>query len=876
MAMTPGGQAYTYNGSVWSGAMPTGAVNLVTSVSCASASFCVAVTLGGSGTDASALVYTNGSWSAPQYFNGQVDSFSSVSCAPGTTFCVAVGTNYSGSSGGTAWQYDNGSWTAMIQNDPQFPNSFLSVSCVSMSFCVAADVNGGAATYSGGSWSAHPGIDSFRLTSVSCAAASFCVAVDSQGDVLTTNDGSTWTSQPIDSTTNNPYAVSCAPGLPAFCVVVDLAGNAIVFSGGAWSVPSVADTKTTPTAVSCASATLCAIVDSDGLAWTGPAAVPPPSFKSGPSYVYWSDGHRFIGRAPRQPFGRQHAALIHFIRLAKGSDPSGLAVTAHFIYWAEPLEGRIGRATIDGKHVNEHFIRGLGQPESVAVYGEHVYWTDLRQRAIGRANLAGGHVQPRFIRGLGTSHYGPVAVAVDSGHIYWSYCCGNHGIGRARLDGLFPDRHFFRTGTGNNVFGGLASDGSYLYWTVFTRTAVGTIAPIVATRGGQASPRGKLNLPRGTEPAGPALCAGEIYWANEGLGSIGRAQVDGNTGSLHSPNRTWINRLNLAPAQGDPAVPGVAVGGCPAPMVTGQPADQSVTGYKTATFIAAGAGNPAPSVQWQVSTTEGETWRDIPGATGNSFSLLTNATENGNEYRARVTNAAGWSATSAPATLTVLPVVTTRFAGYSAYLPTFRPGGALYNAVSANWTVPSVTCPPGVDTWAAEWPGIGANGNVVQDGTQVSCNYGTPAYDGWYEFLGDQNVNGGNPVSLSTSQYPISPGDAIVGSVSYANSTWTVSLEDTTKGWAFSFSAPDTTPGLNRSVAQALVEGPPSPTSTFGLANFGSVHFTGVTAELGSQSGSITQFAPIALEMTCNGCGTRARAFPLSSTGDFSINWYGQ
>src|SRR4051812_50094134 len=41
-----------------------------------------------------------------------------------------------------------------------------------------------------------------------------------------------------------------------------------------------------------------------------------------------------------------------------------------------------------------------------------------------------------------------------------------------------------------------------------------------------------------------------------------------------------------------------------APTVSTQPTDQATTSGATALFTAAGAGDPAPSVQWQVSTDE--------------------------------------------------------------------------------------------------------------------------------------------------------------------------------------------------------------------------------------------------------------------------------
>ena len=52
-----------------------------------------------------------------------------------------------------------------------------------------------------------------------------------------------------------------------------------------------------------------------------------------------------------------------------------------------------------------------------------------------------------------------------------------------------------------------------------------------------------------------------------------------------------------------------------APTVTTNPANQSVNAGQTATFTAAATGNPAATVQWQVSTDGGVTYNNIAGTT---------------------------------------------------------------------------------------------------------------------------------------------------------------------------------------------------------------------------------------------------------------------
>jgi len=94
-----------------------------------------------------------------------------------------------------------------------------------------------------------------------------------------------------------------------------------------------------------------------------------------------------------------------------------------------------------------------------------------------------------------------------------------------------------------------------------------------------------------------------------------------------------------------------------APSVTAQPADRSVTAGEGASFTAAGAGQPAPTVQWQRSDDGGASWSDVGGAAGTTLTLASTATsDDGARFRAVFTNAAG-SAASGAAKLSVAAVV---------------------------------------------------------------------------------------------------------------------------------------------------------------------------------------------------------------------------
>ncbi len=92
------------------------------------------------------------------------------------------------------------------------------------------------------------------------------------------------------------------------------------------------------------------------------------------------------------------------------------------------------------------------------------------------------------------------------------------------------------------------------------------------------------------------------------------------------------------------------------PNITTNPTDEAIGAGVTATFTAAAGGNPAPTVQWEVSSDNGATFSPIGGAISTSYSFTATAAENNNQYEAVFTNAAGSAKTTA-ATLTIVPTI---------------------------------------------------------------------------------------------------------------------------------------------------------------------------------------------------------------------------
>jgi hypothetical protein len=89
-----------------------------------------------------------------------------------------------------------------------------------------------------------------------------------------------------------------------------------------------------------------------------------------------------------------------------------------------------------------------------------------------------------------------------------------------------------------------------------------------------------------------------------------------------------------------------------APTITLNPVSLTVGNTDTATFTAAANGNPAPTVQWFVSTNGGASFNAIGGATSTTLSFTASLAQTGNLYEAVFTNSIT-NSTTTPALLTV-------------------------------------------------------------------------------------------------------------------------------------------------------------------------------------------------------------------------------
>jgi hypothetical protein len=97
--------------------------------------------------------------------------------------------------------------------------------------------------------------------------------------------------------------------------------------------------------------------------------------------------------------------------------------------------------------------------------------------------------------------------------------------------------------------------------------------------------------------------------------------------------------------QGTTAAPADFLGTAP---IKGLVSPKSLTGTvgKSITFKA-GDKSPGLTVQWQVSTDQGQTWTDIADATGTGYTFVPSAADNASEYRALLTNGPNQVSTAA-------------------------------------------------------------------------------------------------------------------------------------------------------------------------------------------------------------------------------------
>jgi hypothetical protein len=210
--------------------------------------------------------------------------------------------------------------------------------------------------------------------------------------------------------------------------------------------------------------------------------------------------------------------------------------------------------------------------------------------------------------------------------------------------------------------------------------------------------------------------------------------------------------------------------------------------------------------------------------------------------------------------------------------------GDTFQTLSSNWVEPAVNCAGGGllglprlrATYSSFWVGLDGYGSssVEQTGTDSDCSSShTPTYYAWYEMYPAGSI------SLPTAQYPVQPGDTMSGLVTSnaAGSSFTLSLKDVTRGWAWSNTLAGS--GLTRSSAEFVAEAPSGCNVVMchqlPLANFGTVNFSRASVtDTAAKNGTISAFNDADIQMASSGGTVKATPSALTAGGSaFSVTW---
>ena len=344
-----------------------------------------------------------------------------------------------------------------------------------------------------------------------------------------------------------------------------------------------------------------------------------------------------------------------------GSNPEGLAITpdGSTVYVADAGASQID--VIDTQTMTAGTpiaLSGSQEASSIALGTNNRLWIltasaieqiDATTGASTGPNLSTTNPQPALVVDNGTLLTSP-----DQNSLYYGQS-GFDELYKFDVSGTTPTETWgVNTGLGG-VDTQLSNDGSL----VVHPTSSPNLIKVYQASG--AAALGTLNM--ASAPSAFAFSPDNAFgYAGAGNGSIeifGLANYLQTTAiaTLSTPNQLFVDNSGqylFSSESGAGATEVFATGrSIPVPpVVTTQPLNQSVSGGSSVSFTAAASGSPTPTVQWQQSANSGNTWANIGGATGTTYTIPTAGPDSGFEFRAVFTNAGG-TATSNAATLTV-------------------------------------------------------------------------------------------------------------------------------------------------------------------------------------------------------------------------------
>jgi Peptidase A4 family len=197
--------------------------------------------------------------------------------------------------------------------------------------------------------------------------------------------------------------------------------------------------------------------------------------------------------------------------------------------------------------------------------------------------------------------------------------------------------------------------------------------------------------------------------------------------------------------------------------------------------------------------------------------------------------------------------------------------------VQGSWTVPAVdTLDSCANSYSAAWLGIdGDNSNTVEQcGTDQDYINGVPQYYAWYEMY---------PKALqilSTTTYPVAPGDNIQARVQYLpNGQFRLTLINdgaSTLHHSWSFMTSQKLNQARRTSAEWIMEAPWLG-GVLPLTDFDHVTFHGCTATVGGQTKTLQSWIATQnfdqIDMVNGSGGLKAMTNPPTAADTFAIDW---
>jgi peptidase A4-like protein len=190
-----------------------------------------------------------------------------------------------------------------------------------------------------------------------------------------------------------------------------------------------------------------------------------------------------------------------------------------------------------------------------------------------------------------------------------------------------------------------------------------------------------------------------------------------------------------------------------------------------------------------------------------------------------------------------------------------------FNDVTGSWSQPAATC-NGKSTYSSFWVGLDgySSSTVEQLGTEADCSKGKPVYYAWWELFPDP--------SRTISRFVVTPGVTYTAEVKVEAGDLTLTLSG---GGNQPFSLGTGVGSASLSSAEWIAEAPSTCTKSgcreLALTNFGTVNFSGASANGGAIDDSAWSFDPLTM-VTGNGT-VKAMPSSLDPTGSsFSVTWH--